>query len=182
MIIDGQLRYGLCILATSVMDKPGHLQAHFYNEYIDDYSFENKLWQKRKIELLTKQEKTVLALTKQGITTKETAIRTGVKPQTVRNILNSVYRKLNFNSNIQAITYATHHHLIFVPEPDNRMKQEKIQAVKKERRTMTPEIRQRVQEKLNRGDSVNSIAKQENVGEWTIRYDINVTKKLSKKQ
>lgn len=180
-LIDGQPRFGLCLLACSVWDKPGHLQAHYTNKDIDEYAPKEKRWQKMKVKSLTAQEKTVLAIAKQGKTHKEIAKRLKVKPQTVLNIQSSIYRKLNVNSIVQAITHATHRHLIFVPALNNRMKPDKKQVVKKQRRAMTSEKLQRIQEKLNRGESVNSIAKQVNIGEWTIRYAIEVTKKLKKK-
>jgi len=153
-LVDGQLRYGICLLASSVMKNPGHLQAHHYNKSIDEYVLKEKQWQKSKIKPLVMQEKTVLALAKQGKTNEEIAMLIKDKHQTVRNIQNTIYRKIGVNSMIQAVTYTTHHHLIFTSEQNNLNKPEETLIVTKRRRPITPEKRQHIQEGLNKEPSL----------------------------
>ena len=78
---------------------------------------------------------------------------------------------------IQAASFASSNRLIFVPEQyNNQNEPEKQPNGKKNRRTMNPDNLRRIQKALNNGQSVNSIAKQEDVSEFTIRYAIKMGK------
>lgn len=180
VFVNGQLRFGLCLLSNTVLEEPGHLRAYYYNNIdYDEYSLKNRKWQKKAIPSLTEQEKAVLIWAKQGKTNKQIADIINVEHQTVRNINNTLYRKLNVNSMIKAIVFASNLHLIYMS--DNTLKHKKsLKAVKqKQRRPMTSNKLLILQEELNKGKSINSIAKQMNLAEFTIRYAIK-TGKLTK--
>ena len=72
---------------------------------------------------------------------------------------------------IQAITYAANQHLIYSYE-SGHLHVEPPQE-RRIRHLITTDMILRIQEKLDIGESVNSIAKQENVSESAIRYAIN---------
>ena len=173
---EDKLRFGLCLLSSSVLKKPGHLRTHYYNGMdFDEYSFADKQWRKKTIQQLTKREKEVLIWAKQGKVNKEIADFIGVEHQTVRNIQNSIYQKLGVNSMVEAISLANSLHLIYVPNQHPiSPKQEAIPASKKQRKPMTPKKCQLVQAELDRGHSINSIATRVDVEEWTIRYHMEV--------
>ena len=174
IFVNGQIRFGLCLMASSVLNVSGNLRAYYYNRLnFDEYSLKNGQWFIKTIEPLTLQEKKVLILAKQGEIGKRIADKICVEPQTVKNIKNTIYRKLHVNTITQAINVATSHHLIFQPIPlSKRQEKEKIVTITKQRRQMTREKRERIQEELDEGKSVNSIATQMGVSECTIRYAI----------
>ena len=177
LFIDGQLRFGLCLLSSSVLEKPGHLQAHYHNSTdYDEYSPKDKKWKRKKVKPLSKREKTVLILAKQGKSNQQIADIICAEHQTVRNILTSIYRKLNVNSITQAIILATSRHLIYAPEQHKCNNSTEKQKHNKQRRPITKKKLLLIQEELNNGKSVNSIAKQMNIAESTIRYHINTGK------
>ena len=119
----------------------------------------------------------MLILAKQGETGKQIADKICVEPQTVKNITNAIFRKLHVNTITQAINVATSHHLIFqLTTLPKQQENEKVMSASKQRRPMTPEKRVLVQEKLNKRQSVNSIAKQVGVSEGSIRYAIKTGK------
>jgi len=181
ILIDGQLRYGFCLLASSILEKPEHLKAHYYSDIdFEEYISKGKKWQKKEIISLTQREKSVLILAKQGIPNLQIADKMNVTHQTVKNILTSIYKKLNVNTITQAIIYATNNHLIYVTKQEKSKHPEETSPAKKKRRPLTPEKHQRIQDALDNGQSIRSVAKQENVGEWTIRYAIDFSKKLIK--
>jgi len=70
------------------------------------------------------------------------------------------------------VHYATNRHLIFSQDaiPEKQKKAEDMSEKKKRRRSMTPEKLALIQEALDRGQSINSIANQEDISEFTIRY------------
>jgi len=169
------------MLEFSVMETPGHLRAHYNNSIdFDEYDTKNKKWTKTKIQPLAQCEKSALIWSKQGMNSKQIADKMNVSHQTVLNIFHSIYQKLGVHTITQAINIPNILHLIFMPKHQKNEKAEDTPVVKKQRRVMTSEKLRRIQDALNKGKSVNSIAKQENVGEWTIRYAIEVSKKLLK--
>lgn len=170
IFIDGQPRFGLCLLASSVLNKSGHLRA-FYNNNpnFEEYSSKNGDWQKKTLTPLTVREKKVLILAKQGKTNEQIADIICIEHQTVRNIENTIYRKWQVNSIVQAISFGTNHHLIYVPEQCSYRKKLEKTPIQKLRRPMTSEKLRNIQDELNRGKSINSIAKQANISEFTLR-------------
>ena len=63
-------------------------------------------------ELLTRQEKNVLALIADGKTNREIANKLFLSEKTVRNYVSSILHKLNFQTRAQAIAYGIQHRLI----------------------------------------------------------------------
>jgi len=172
---DGQLRFGLCLLTSSAFKKPGHLRAYYYNGHdFDEYSSKDEEWKKKTLQPLTEREKTVLILAKHGKTNEEISGTLNIEHQTVRNVLNAIYKKWQVNSIVQAIIYDANHHLIYVPKQrSNSRNHEESPKTKKQRRPITSDKLLYIQESLNKGKSVNSIAKQANVSESAIRYHID---------
>ncbi len=179
VFVDGQIRFGICLLESSVLDTPGHLRANYYNGVdFDEYSLMDRKWRKKTEQTLTKREKSILMLIKQGKTYKEVAEKLCISRHTLRNEQASIYRKLNVKTMIQAVIYATNHHLIYGFDREKREEQQPKEKKQMIRRPMMPDMIPRIQESLNKGQSVNSIAQQENVSEFTIRYAIRVGKLL----
>ena len=174
VFIEGQVRFGICMFESSVLKKSGNLRAYYHNfmgfdEYIDG------VWKRNKEELLTLQEKRVLVYARQGKVNKEIANMMNLEFQSVRNILNTIYHKLNVKTMTQAITFAVNRHLIYQPV---QLAKTKLLNKNKQRRRMTPIKLKQIQEKLNKGQSVNSIANQEDMYESNIRYYIKTGKIL----
>lgn len=183
VFVNGRIRFGVVLLASSTVPVSGLLRAYFFGGTgFDEYLMKENRWRTRTVQKLTEREKTILKFFKQGKSGKEIADIVCMTYQSLRNALETIYRKLNVHTLVQAITFATNRRLIFIPDryPEN-LKPEPQPKIKKPRRPMTPEMLPRIQEKLNNGQSVNSIAKQENISEFTLRYAIK-TGKLIKKQ
>ena len=108
---------------------------------------------------------------KQELTGKEIADIISISYQDLRNILTSIYRKFNVRTRKQAEIFANNHRIVIEPDQNGRRKKTKVQLEdKKQRRKITSEQLQRIQEALNKGESVNSIAKRENLREANIQY------------
>jgi len=175
VIIDGQIRFGLCLLESSVLEKPGNLRAYYNNSTsYDEYSTKDGKWVKKTIQPFTKREREVLIWAKQGKTNEQIAVILNVEHQTIRNIEHAIYQKLYVNSMIQAIIVdANHHQFMFQSYIHNSRKQEKTPKAKQLRRPITSEKLLFIQDSLNKGKSVNSISKQMNISESAIRYHID---------
>ena len=179
VFIEGKIRFGICLLTSSTLKKAGQLCAHYNNGTdFDEYLFNVKKWRKGIEQTLTMREKNILKLAKQGKTFNEIADELCLSYNTIRNVKASIYKKLNVNNMIQAVTYASNYHLIY--GCNNEQKSVKQLNVKRIRRLMTSDKILRIQEKLNIGQSVNSIAKQEKISESAIRYAINRGKLIKK--
>lgn len=177
VFIDGQVRFGLCLMSNSVMDTPGNLRAYYvnsteYEEYVNDGE-----WTKGKMEALTLLEKKVLIYARQGKNNKMTADEIAVDSQTVRNIKSSIYRKFQVSSITQAIMFAVNHHLIYRETKRRSVpKRKKAPAGRKWRRQMTPDKLLLAQRELNRGKNNIEIAEMAEVSEFTVRYAIKMGK------
>ena len=180
VFVDGQIRFGICMLSSSALKTPGHLRACYHNgvDY-DEYSPGENKWIRKKVEQLDHREKMILKLYLQGETNQFIANHLKISLYTVRNSQQAIYHKLDVHNMNQAANYAMFHHLIYEYEKSDRQKTEEQPQVKKTRRPMTPEKRAKIQERLNRGESVNSIALRENISEGAIRYDLKA-KRLTK--
>lgn len=172
VFVSGKVRFGIYLLISSVLKKSGHLRVHYNNGIdFDEYLFNSKKWRKGTGQILSIQEKNILKLAKQGRTNNEIAHELHLSSHTIRNIKTSIFQKLNVRSMIQAVIYAANRHLIF--GFNNEQKPIKQLKTKKRRRLMMPNMILRIQKKLNIGQSINSIAKQEKISEGSIRYAIN---------
>jgi hypothetical protein len=102
---------------------------------------------------------------------KEIADMLCVAEKTVSNLKENLYGKLGVHTMAQAIIFATNHRMIFATEAC--LKQQAVGiAPKRTRQRLTPEILLRIQQGVNNGVSINSIAKKEAVSEGAIRYAI----------
>jgi DNA-binding NarL/FixJ family response regulator len=182
VFINGHIRFGIVLLASSTVPVSGFLRAYFFGEAsFDEYLLKKERWKKRTVQALTEREKTILKFSKQGKTGKEIANIIGMTHQALRNALETIYQKLNVHSLMQAVIFATNHRLIFIPEQYHKNLKHEVQSkIKKQRRPMTPEKLPHIQEKLNSGQSINSIAKQENISEFTIRYAVKTGKLIKR--
>ena len=174
VIVDNQARLAICTV-NYTKDKPGNLYAYHRNtDVYYRYSLKSGRWKQEPVINLKLREKKILELSKAGITRKEIADLLGISLNTLRNNETVIYNKLNVRTREQAGRFASDNRLIFVPDQNNNNKEPvKLPNGKRARRTMTPEKLLRIQKALNDGQSINSIAKQENVSEFTIRYAID---------
>jgi len=175
VFVNKRLQFGLCLLSSSVLNKSGCLCAH-YTDGVDyeEFVLESKEWIKRRIPMLSEQEKGVLRLVHRGKIGMEAANKLCISYHAYQSRKRAIFKKLKTNSITESVIYAFNHRLIF--DYPNHPKQKKNTEPKKQRRPMTPEKLLRVQDELNKGCSVNSIAIREGVGEWTIRYAIRTGK------
>ena len=170
LYVDGQLRFGLCLLSNSVMGFSGHLTAHFCNRMdYEEYAFADRVWQRRIVQPLSRREAEILRLAGRGKTGRSAADILHISYQTLRHERTAIYKKLNVHSLMQALLFALHHQLIFTSE---NLQKKGETTPKRRRRLMTPDMILRIQEGLNKGQSVNSIAKREHIAEGSIRYAI----------
>ena len=176
VFINGRIHFGIFLLTSSVFKDSGHLRIHYKNGIdSDEYLFDSQKWQKITLEPLTMREKTILKLVKQGKTYKEIASEICISLNTLRNERESIYLKLNVNTMVQAVFYATTNNLIF----DHKVQEPIELQNKKVSQKMDFDKLNRIQEKIHKGQSLNSIAREENINEGTIRYAIK-TGKLKK--
>jgi len=173
LIVNNQARMAICTVHHT-KDTPGNLCAYHRNKDVYyQYSLDSGRWKQEPVISLKPREKRILELSKAGITRQEIADILRISLNTLRNVEASIYDKLKVRSRAQAVSLASNNRLIFVPDHSNNRKVHEEQPnEKKNRRRMTPDKLPRIQEALNNGQSVNSIAKQEGVSEFSIRYAI----------
>jgi DNA-binding NarL/FixJ family response regulator len=178
--VAGEILYGICLLTSSVIKNTGNLRLYYKNNRrIDIYSFRSKGWTECEVEYLTEQETRILIYAKQGMALKMIAYTLGIAYKTVQKITESIYKKLNVHTMEEAIIYATTHLLVFHSHK-HKIHKHKLQA-KKYKIKLRPDVLQRIQKDIDRGQSINSIAKQENVSNSAIHKAIK-SGKLNKKQ
>jgi len=175
------------MLSGTVISTSGRLRIHYASGEFDEFSMGEKRWKKGLQPTLTDLEKNILILIEQGKNSKEAAKMLRYSVDYLKKIRSNICRKLDVKSIIQALILATNMRLIdesvdILIKKEENEKREPVIVPKKSRRPMTPDKLKLIQEKLNKGKSVNSIAKKEaiNVSECTIRYHIkkgNVVRK-----
>jgi len=173
LVVNNQVLTAICIVSRSVSKKSGNLYAYYYGKegVCYQYSFDDDLWKQEPMIKLTPEEWKILSVAKQELTGEEMADIIGTSHQDLRNTLTSIYRKLKVRTRKQAEIFANNHRIIIEPDKNRNRKKPKEQPKgKKQRRKITPDQFQRIQEGLNKGESVNSIAKRENLRESNIRY------------
>ena len=173
LVVNNQVLMAICIASRSASKKSGNLFAYCNGkeDVCYQYSFDDDLWKQEPMIKLTPNEWDILNVAKQELTGEEIADIFGASHQDLRNTLTSIYRKLKVRTRKQAEIFANNHRLTIEPDQNrNRKKPIERPDGKKKRRTMTPEKLQRIQEALNKGESNRSIAKQEEVTEFMIRY------------
>jgi DNA-binding NarL/FixJ family response regulator len=181
---DGKLCIGICMMNISVLRKSGNLRIYFNDSRsFDEYSFVSRRWDTKPTEHLTKRERLILKLSKQGLNSKEIAGELRIKYETLRRINTLICRKLDVETITQAIVYATNHLILFdaretpctATGKDNG--KERCQKLK-----LTPEKLKHIQECLDKGQSIRSTAKNAGVSEGCIRKVVKSGKLLKKRQ
>ena len=172
LILNNHSQMAVCTVSPAMTKTSGNLFAYYRNQDVAyQYSLLSDQWKKEPLIKLNPREKRVLELSKVGMTRKDVAGTLCISMNTLRNVEASIYDKLNVHSMMQAVNSAANQRLMWITNNDNdREKPEEQSNGKKIRRKMTADKLLRVQEALNNGQSANSIAKQENISEFTIRY------------
>ena len=181
LLLNNHAKMAVCTVSHTMSKTPGNLVAFYKNKDVCfRYSLNSDQWMQEPMIILSPREKRILELFKVGMSRKDVADAFCISFNTLRNIEASIYNKLNVKSMIQAVNLASNRRLIFAPECNGAplLPEQQING-KKVRRMMTSDKLLRIQEAMNNGMSINSIAKQENVSEFTIRYSIK-TGKLKK--
>jgi DNA-binding CsgD family transcriptional regulator len=159
IFVNGQIQFGICVLTCSVIPKSGNLRIYYKNSlYFDEYSDKSGEWERHQFEPLTEQELLILRFSKQRLNNKQIADKLGITYDTVRHAIRRICEKFHVETMVQAIIYATDHLLLFdpsLPIPKRNKKKKKC----KKRDKLTPKILQDIGIRLDRGQSVNSIAK-----------------------
>jgi len=112
-----QLKYGLCLFHSSVIKKAGNLRVYFKGKkqyYLD----KKKEWQFGDFLKLSRRERQILMLTKQGLSRKEIIEKMGIKMDTLDNMIKKIFEKLEVESIMQAIIYAMNHRMIFLADEE----------------------------------------------------------------
>jgi DNA-binding NarL/FixJ family response regulator len=179
--LNGVVRFGICFLSSSVIPESGNLALLYKNGLeCDNCVIKSKKWTRQNVLKLTKKQMEILALAKQGKQSKEIADVLCVTLKTILNQEAVIYESLSVHSMIEAIIFASNRRMIFsqktLPLHQPKIPYNKPLHHKKNRRPLTDETILRIQQRLDNGQSVNSIAKMEGVYESTVRYAIQTGK------
>ena len=121
-----QLKYGLCLLAESVIKTSGNLRVHFNKKaYFCEYSGRSAKWKQVKNIKLSPREKELIMLLKQGKSRKVIAEAMCVTMNTVDNTIKQIFEKLDVDNSMQAAIYATNHRLLFNPASSKKTEKRK---------------------------------------------------------
>ena len=175
LAVNNQAHMAICCVSRSTGKTPRSIYAyHNGKESIRyRYSFANRQWIPEPLLKLSQMEWDVLNVSRQGLKGEEIAKVVGISYSYLRHVQSAMFEKLEVDNMIQALIYLQNHRIIVEP---NRRKQKKQPKV---RRKMTPDKLQRIQERMNKGEKINSIAIQEDTLESNIRYYVD-TGKLKK--
>jgi DNA-binding CsgD family transcriptional regulator len=114
IFINGFASIAICHLSSSVIHKSGDLEIYSKDKKkYSSYSFTKHHWQEKELVVLTNREKEILKLARQGKSRKKIADLLCVSDNTLRNQEVELLKKINQHSMMEAITFATNHHLIF---------------------------------------------------------------------
>jgi DNA-binding NarL/FixJ family response regulator len=186
-ICNKESNLGICILTLSVMPDSGNLMCFNSNgSYPDEYSFISGKWKKRENKGLTERERAILVLSKQRLDNRSIAGRLCISYDTLKHMITVLCEKLGVKNLKQAVVYATNHLMLFETGPDSPDKnvssdQPPENNNKKQRNKLIAEKLHNIQIRLNSGQSVNSIAKEENISRSSIRNAVK-TGKLHKNE
>ena len=166
LVVNNRAKMAICCVSRSADKAPWNMYAYYNGKESIRYrySFGNSQWIPEPMIKLSQQEWLILNVSRQGVKGEEVAEIIGVSHSYLRTIQSSMFEKLDVDNMTQALIHTQNHRVIV--EPNQRKEKEQP----KPKRKMTPDKLQRIQERLNNGETVNSIAKRENVGEYTIRY------------
>jgi DNA-binding CsgD family transcriptional regulator len=157
------------MLSCSVIPKSGNLRVYFKDSPDSNkYSFDSEKWKNRQDERLTEQEILILWLSKQKICNKQIADQLYISYDRLRHIKTQLFKKLKVKTMGHAIIYATNHLMLFVPNA----KVFNVNICEKQYNKLTSDRLSRIQIRLDNNQSINSIAKDEDVSEGAIRKAI----------
>lgn len=112
--VDEQIRFGVCMISTSVVRKQNYqLYVYYRNMDYSEYLFKTKKWEYYSFSPLNKRQKEMLIWAQQGLSLKETADKMNVADKTIESIRCTVFEKLGVNTIEQAIQYASNRRLIY---------------------------------------------------------------------
>lgn len=171
-----QLRYGICLLSASVVQKPDkRLRVHYYNYDHSEYSFRTHKWTHHPFSPLSNRHREMLTWSQQGLTITETADKMGLSDNTVKNMRHQLFEKFGINSVEQAIQYASNRLLIYHSPPvlyETVGKKKNLLKYRPKRNILHSCALRNIQDDLDQGKTVNAIAKTRKIPESTIRYNI----------
>jgi DNA-binding NarL/FixJ family response regulator len=182
-IYNQESNLGICTLTLSVMPDSGNLIACLNNNdsYLDEYSFISGKWKRQKNKGLTEKERAIIVLSKQGLDNKSIAGKLCISYDTLRHAITILCEKLGVKNLKQAVVYATNHLMLFETKTESFNKnvssdQPPKKSNEKQRNKLTAEKLHNIQIRLNRGQSVNSIVKEENISRSSIRNAVKTGK------
>jgi DNA-binding NarL/FixJ family response regulator len=184
VFFNGKLCFGICMMNISVIHKPGNLRIYFKDNRhsFDKYSFANRRWNTEPVEHLTEREILILKLSKQGLNNKEIADKLGIRYETLRHINTSICKKFNLETTGQVIVYATNHLMLFDTRKTSDTTEKNKSKKHCQKLKLTEEKLEYIQKCLDKGQSINSIAKSAGVSEGCIRKAVKSGKLLKKRQ
>jgi DNA-binding NarL/FixJ family response regulator len=169
IFINGQLRFGICLLTSSVMQKSGNLNTYFKSSPdFDKYSFKSKKWNRQQIESLTEREILILRLSKQGMSNKKIANKLNISYGRLKNIITELYENIHVKSMSQAVIFATNHLMVFDPRLKTPDISKKSDCKKQKRHILTPEELTDIIVCLDKGESISSIANRKRISRGAI--------------
>jgi DNA-binding CsgD family transcriptional regulator len=180
--VNGQLRFGVCTIANTVIKKQEPLTLHYNNHRSGEiYLTDSCKWHKKVLLTLNMRQRMLLTLAKQGMTRQEMADIMCLSIQTIDRERVLLFNKLHVNTIEQAIIYATNCRLIY--DPLTAKSDTYHQTVEKQKRIrqLTSGVLAHIQTGLDCGRSNRSLAKEVQCSETAIRKAIK-RGKLIKKQ
>jgi DNA-binding NarL/FixJ family response regulator len=196
VLVNGNLSFGICALTLSTISNSKNLRAFFnFSAYFDEYSFTTEKWERQSKRCLTEREREIIKLSAQGYCNKLINGILYTSYEVVRHSITNLLKTFNIKSMKEVIVYATDHLMLFgnVSHEDDensanfqlsRKDKEKKRKEQDKKRKLTGEKLHNIQIRLNNGQSVNSIANDENVSRGSIRHAVNsgkITKPNDKK-
>jgi DNA-binding NarL/FixJ family response regulator len=163
-------RYCIGTLSYSVLKTSGNLCIYYKDEqYFEKYYEKTGRW-KKEIEYLTNRRILIIKYSAQGLTNEDVADRLGIKPESLRQAKNQICKILHLETMQQVVSYAKNHSLMIehrskIPTP---VKKNHFKKSGKHRKITTEDFLN-IRERLDKGQHINSIAKELGIPESTIR-------------
>ena len=111
--IDGQPRFGICLLSHAVVPKAGNLCVYYDNHDHETYALKTKRWTYHRFAPLSQRQKEMLVWAKQGLTQKAMADKMNVSIKTIESMRTVLFQQFGVSSIEQAIQYATNRRLLY---------------------------------------------------------------------
>jgi DNA-binding CsgD family transcriptional regulator len=181
---NGILRFGLCLLSSSVVPKAGNLCVYYTSRDYAEYSFKTKKWKPALHVSLSKREKEILVLFQQGLSQKEMADNMYISEKTIENIKYNLFRKLGVCNAPQALQYASNRQMLFhshtLSKEDRKKSYKHPLPKKKNKKRLSESDLRHIQAELDKRITVNAISKKTEIPESTVRFNVKAGK-LKKK-